>query len=89
METEQTKQEIEPQKHIEEIEDDEEKKEEGEADFKCTPYEFSNTSGKEIDYNKLIAQFGTRPLTNELLERMEKLIGQKPHIYLRRGKLFS
>lgn len=42
-----------------------------------------------IDYNKLIDQFGTRPIDDALLERFEKLTGRKPHIFLRRGTFFS
>jgi tryptophanyl-tRNA synthetase len=42
-----------------------------------------------IDYNKLIDQFGTRPIDEALLERFEKLTGRKPHIFLRRGTFFS
>lgn len=42
-----------------------------------------------IDYNKLINQFGTRPIDEELLQRFEKLTGRKPHILLRRGTFFS
>jgi tryptophanyl-tRNA synthetase len=42
-----------------------------------------------IDYNKLIEQFGTRPIDEALLERFEKLTGRKPHIFLRRGTFFS
>ncbi|KAG2210996.1 uncharacterized protein EV154DRAFT_67749 [Mucor mucedo] len=42
-----------------------------------------------IDYNKLIDQFGTRPIDAALLERFETLTGRKPHIFLRRGTFFS
>jgi tryptophanyl-tRNA synthetase len=42
-----------------------------------------------IDYNKLIEQFGTRPIDEALLERFEKLTGRKAHIFLRRGTFFS
>ncbi|KAI8977081.1 hypothetical protein BDF20DRAFT_543377 [Mycotypha africana] len=42
-----------------------------------------------IDYNKLIEQFGTRPIDDALLERFEKLTGRKPHIFLKRGVFFS
>jgi tryptophanyl-tRNA synthetase len=42
-----------------------------------------------IDYNKLIDQFGTRHIDDDLLERFEKLTGRKPHIFLRRGVFFS
>jgi tryptophanyl-tRNA synthetase len=42
-----------------------------------------------IDYDKLIAQFGTRPIDAALLKRFEKLTGKTPHIFLRRGIFFS
>lgn len=42
-----------------------------------------------IDYNKLIDQFGTKPIDEAILERFEKLTGRKPHILLRRGTFFS
>ncbi|KAM0754080.1 Tryptophanyl-tRNA synthetase [Meredithblackwellia eburnea MCA 4105] len=42
-----------------------------------------------IDYNHLIKDFGTKPISTELLERFEKLTGQKPHLLLRRGTFFS
>ncbi|KAJ3174724.1 tryptophan--tRNA ligase [Geranomyces variabilis] len=42
-----------------------------------------------IDYNKLIQQFGTRPIDQALLDRMERLTGRRPHTFLRRGLFFS
>lgn len=60
-----------------------------EEDFLCTPYEFSNKSGKEVDYTKLIEQFGTRPITKELLTEFQRLTGEQPHILMRRGRLVS
>ncbi|KAF8319420.1 tryptophanyl-tRNA synthetase [Clavulina sp. PMI_390] len=42
-----------------------------------------------IDYDKLIEQFGTRKIDDELLKRFEALTGQKPHPLLRRGLFFS
>ena len=42
-----------------------------------------------IDYDKLINQFGTRPLDNAILARFESLTGHKPHPLLRRGMFFS
>ncbi|KAJ7771591.1 hypothetical protein B0H16DRAFT_1410033 [Mycena metata] len=50
-----------------------------------------STDGKQnaIDYDKLIEQFGTRRVDAALLERFEKLTGQKPHVFLRRGMFFS
>jgi hypothetical protein len=41
------------------------------------------------DYTKLIAQFGTKAITPDLLERFERLTGRKPHRLLRRGTFFS
>ncbi|KAG0146525.1 hypothetical protein CROQUDRAFT_657346 [Cronartium quercuum f. sp. fusiforme G11] len=43
----------------------------------------------EIDYNKLIEQFGTKHITPELLERFETLTQRKLHPLLRRGMFFS
>lgn len=42
-----------------------------------------------IDYDKLIEQFGTRRIDEELLARFEKLTGFQPHPLLRRGLFFS
>lgn len=42
-----------------------------------------------IDYNKLVDQFGTKLIDKPMLERFERLTGQKPHIFLRRGLFFS
>lgn len=51
---------------------------------KVTPWE---VSGK-VDYDKLIKEFGTMPITDELAKKMEKLTGSS-HIFLRRGLFFS
>ena len=53
-------------------------------DQKVTPWE---VSGK-VDYNKLIKEFGTMPITDELLKKMETLAGSS-HTFLRRGLFFS
>jgi tryptophanyl-tRNA synthetase len=42
-----------------------------------------------IDYDKLIKQFGTRPIDAELLVRFKEVTGHEPHILLRRGMFFS
>lgn len=42
-----------------------------------------------IDYNRLIQDFGTRPIDQPLLDRLERLTGVKPHVFLRRGLFFS
>ncbi|KAI5119571.1 hypothetical protein M0805_006456 [Coniferiporia weirii] len=50
-----------------------------------------STDGKQlaIDYDKLIQQFGTRRIDDELLQRFERLTGRRPHPLLRRGMFFS
>ena len=42
-----------------------------------------------IDYDKLIRDFGSEKISQELLDRMERLTGRKPHHWLRRGLFFS
>ncbi|KAI9337009.1 hypothetical protein DFJ73DRAFT_849564 [Zopfochytrium polystomum] len=42
-----------------------------------------------IDYDRLIENFGTRRIDKELLDRIERLTGQPPHPFLRRGLFFS
>ncbi|KAG8903352.1 tryptophan--tRNA ligase [Tulasnella sp. 403] len=59
-----------------------------------TPWEVQGgmaEDGKQlgIDYDKLIVQFGTKPVTDELLQRFERLTGKKPHVLLRRKMFFS
>ncbi|GIX61889.1 tryptophanyl-tRNA synthetase [Babesia caballi] len=43
----------------------------------------------EIDYDKLIREFGCQKITQEQLDRMERLIKRPVHPYLRRGLFFS
>ena len=52
--------------------------------MKVTPWEVSG----HIDYDKLIKQFGTKHLTNNILKRMEKHTGEL-HLMLRRKLFFS
>ncbi|KAL8278449.1 hypothetical protein RQP46_009139 [Phenoliferia psychrophenolica] len=63
------------------------------GDQVVTPWDVQGAvvEGKQvaIDYNKLIDQFGTKPISAELLARFERLTGQKPHLLLRRGTFFS
>ncbi|KIK54573.1 hypothetical protein GYMLUDRAFT_48722 [Collybiopsis luxurians FD-317 M1] len=59
-----------------------------------TPWDVQGSvsnDGKQqaIDYEKLIAQFGTRRIDDALLQRFEKLTGRRPHVLLRRGMFFS
>ena len=50
-------------------------------DFNVTPWD---VTGK-VDYSKLIQQFGTEPITEDLLDRIKKHTGNDLHIMLRRG----
>ncbi len=52
--------------------------------MKVTPWEVSG----EINYNKLMEEFGTQPITEDLLKRIEKHSGRL-HLQLRRGLFFS
>ena len=49
-----------------------------------TPWEVSGV----VDYNRLIEQFGTKPMTEGLLNRLERQAGHL-HLQLRRGIFFS
>lgn len=51
--------------------------------------EFKNDTGKEIDYTKLIKDFGCHPIDEALLERFEQVTGHEPHIFLKRGNFLT
>ena len=53
-------------------------------DFIVTPWHVEG----EIDYDKLIKQFGTEKISNQLLNRIRELAGED-HFMLRRGIFFS
>lgn len=53
-------------------------------EFIVTPWEVRGF----VDYDKLIKEFGTQPLTDEILERIHKVAG-KLHVHLRRKIFFS
>ncbi len=55
-----------------------------EEEMIVTPW---TVSGK-IDYSRLVEEFGTEPLTEDLLNRIEKHAGEL-HLQLRRGLFFS
>lgn len=42
-----------------------------------------------IDYEKLLKQFGTKPITSETLERFQQVTGHTPHHFLRKGLFYS
>ena len=44
---------------------------------------------QDVDYNKLIEQFGCSYISNDQLDRMERLLQQPIHPWLRRGIFFS
>lgn len=44
---------------------------------------------KAIDYNKLVEEFGTKLIDENLLQRFERVTGHKPHRFLRRKIVFS
>mmetsp|Transcript_5505 Transcript_5505/g.6971 ORF Transcript_5505/g.6971 Transcript_5505/m.6971 type:complete len:422 (+) Transcript_5505:121-1386(+) len=63
------------------------------ADQKITPWEVEGAvvdgKAQDIDYEKLIKQFGTRPITPETLQKFKDVTGQEPHPFLKRGVFFS
>ncbi|CEP63441.1 tryptophan--tRNA ligase WRS1 LALA0_S08e02520g [Lachancea lanzarotensis] len=48
-----------------------------------------NGKSQDIDYDKLIKQFGTKGISDETLQRFEQVTGHKPHHFLRKGLFFS
>merc|ERR550534_3656316 len=63
----------------------EEKQDEAEGDFEVNPYEVTG----EVDYEKLIKDWGCDPLTPEQIKRFEKLTGKRPHPMIRRGIYYA
>ncbi|PWN22391.1 tryptophanyl-tRNA synthetase [Microstroma glucosiphilum] len=64
------------------------------AEQKVTPWDVSGATGEDgsiaaIDYEKLIKEFGTRHIGEDLLQRFEAVTGHRPHPLLRRGSFFS
>ncbi|XP_007942793.1 tryptophan--tRNA ligase, cytoplasmic [Orycteropus afer afer] len=59
-----------------------------EEDF-VDPWTVQTSSAKGIDYDKLIVRFGSSKIDKELINRIERATGQKPHRFLRRGIFFS
>lgn len=61
-------------------------------DQKVTPWDVEGevVDGvvKGIDYEKLMKQFGCQPLSQEMIERMERLTGKRAHILIRRGMFY-
>ncbi|XP_025046970.1 tryptophan--tRNA ligase, cytoplasmic isoform X2 [Alligator sinensis] len=53
------------------------------------PWTVQTSSAKGVDYDKLIVRFGSSKIDKELISRIERVTGQKPHHFLRRGIFFS
>jgi tryptophanyl-tRNA synthetase len=53
------------------------------------PWVANTSNSKGFDYNKLLNDFGTKPITPELIERIEKITKMQAHRFLRRGLFFS
>ncbi len=53
-------------------------------DFEVTPWEVKG----EVDYNKLVKEFGVSKLNSKLIDRL-KGKGKEPHFMLRRGVFFA
>uniref|UniRef100_A0A7M4EUF7 Tryptophan--tRNA ligase, cytoplasmic n=1 Tax=Crocodylus porosus TaxID=8502 RepID=A0A7M4EUF7_CROPO len=53
------------------------------------PWTVQTSSAKGVDYDKLIVRFGSSKVDKELISRIERVTGQKPHHFLRRGIFFS
>ncbi|CCH42765.1 Tryptophanyl-tRNA synthetase, cytoplasmic [Wickerhamomyces ciferrii] len=64
-----------------------------EAEQVVTPWEVEGAvvdgQAQVINYDKLIKQFGTKPMTQETLDRFTTVTGHEPHHFLRKGYFFS
>eukprot|EP01130_Rhizamoeba_saxonica_P001953 TRINITY_DN11777_c0_g1_i1.p1 TRINITY_DN11777_c0_g1~~TRINITY_DN11777_c0_g1_i1.p1 ORF type:complete len:389 (-),score=96.83 TRINITY_DN11777_c0_g1_i1:66-1232(-) len=54
-----------------------------------TPWDVQATDDDGIDYSRLIREFGTTEIDEELIARVEALSGQPAHPWLKRGLFFS
>ncbi|XP_024003024.1 LOW QUALITY PROTEIN: tryptophan--tRNA ligase, cytoplasmic [Salvelinus sp. IW2-2015] len=53
------------------------------------PWNVLHHNAKGVDYDKLIVRFGSSKIDQELVDRIERVSGQKAHRFLRRGIFFS
>ena len=58
------------------------------AEDEVTPWNIEAKDDTGIDYDKLIDKYGCFPITPELIERLERAIGEKAHRFIRRGIFF-
>ena len=54
-----------------------------------TPWSATTGSENFFDYQRLIKQFGTTPVDQTLIEKYEKVTGQRAHHLIRRNVFFS
>ncbi|KAH9610249.1 hypothetical protein KSS87_001299 [Heliosperma pusillum] len=54
-----------------------------------TPWEVAGKGGAKIDYDKLIDKFGCQRLDQTLIDRVHRVTGRLPHVFLRRGVFFA
>lgn len=52
-----------------------------------TPWTVSSENG--VDYNRLMEEFGAKPIDDAMIDRIEKVTGRKAHKWLRRGIFYS
>lgn len=64
------------------------KTEEESADF-VDPWNVASASDTGVNYDKLIVRFGSTKINDELIAKMEGIIKQPVHHFLRRGIFFS
>jgi len=57
------------------------------SEQEVTPWSVKANDG--VDYNRLIKDFGTVPINEELLQRIEKITKKPVHPWLKRGLFFS
>lgn len=60
-----------------------------EEDQVVNPWEVAAKDGGKIDYDKLIDKFGCQRLDQTLIDRVHRLTGRPPHVFLRRGVFFA
>ncbi|XP_042304037.1 tryptophan--tRNA ligase, cytoplasmic [Sceloporus undulatus] len=53
------------------------------------PWTVQTSNAKGVDYDKLIVRFGSSKIDKDLINRIERITGHKPHHFLRRGIFFS
>ncbi|XP_066281112.1 tryptophan--tRNA ligase, cytoplasmic-like [Branchiostoma lanceolatum] len=63
--------------------------EEETEDQLITPWEVTSGSQKGVNYDKLIAQFGSTKIEQDLIDRIVRVTGKPAHHLLTRGMIFS